>query len=48
MGELMKSINTMITNLIKHDLARVRKSCYIVVLHPTAASIKLYILTYSL
>ena len=32
MRELMKSINTMITNLIKRDLARVRKSgkCYII------------------
>ena len=43
MGELMKSTNT---NLIKRDLARVRKSCS--VLHHTAASIKLYVLTYLL
>ena len=45
----MKSINTLITNLlkvIKHDLARVRKSCS--VLHHTAALIKLYVLTYLL
>ena len=27
MGRLMKSINTLITNLIKRDLARVKKSC---------------------
>ena len=40
----MKSINTLITNLIKRDLARVKKK----LLHHTAASIKLYILTYSL
>ena len=42
----MKSINTLITNIIMHDLARVRKSCE--VLHHTAASSKLYILTDSL
>ena len=42
----MKSINTLITNLLKSDLARVRKSCQ--VLHHTAALIKLHILTNSL
>ena len=39
MGELIKSI---ITNLIKRDIARIRKS------HHTAASIKLHVLTYLL
>ena len=33
MGELMKFINTLITSLMKRDLAPVRKSCY--VLHNT-------------
>ena len=46
MRELIESINTLITNLIKRDLARVRKSCQ--VLHHTGALITLYILTYSL
>ena len=36
----------MITNLIRRDIARARRSCS--VLHHTAASIKLYTLTYSL
>ena len=35
----MKSTNILTTNLIKHDLAHVRKNCQ--VLHPTAALIKL-------
>ena len=44
--ELMKSVNTLITNLIKHDWARVRKIYY--VLYHTAASIKVYRVTYAL
>ena len=42
----MKSVNTLITNLIKHDWARVRK-IYDVLYH-TAASIKVYRVTYAL
>ena len=47
MGYLMKVlINITITDLIRRYLASGRKSCQ--VLHHTAASIKLYIPTYSL
>ena len=46
MVELMKAINSTITDLIRRDLADARKSYE--VLHHTAASIKLYILTYAL
>ena len=43
MMESMKSINTLFTNLIRHDLACAKKICE--VLQHAAASIKLYILT---
>ena len=46
MIELMKSINNSFTNVIRHDLVRVRKIYKL--LHHSAASIKLYILTYLL
>ena len=44
--ELMISINTSFTNLVRRDLARERKICF--VLHHAKVSIKLYILTYLL
>ena len=44
--ELIKSVNTSFTNLVRLELARERKICY--VLHHAAASIKLCILTYLL